>query len=206
MKKVFLILLLFPLLSFAKYYEGTITFSDGKTLSGFIENPEMTDKDIKYKATENDKKQEFKTNEIDKVVLTLGKDDTATYVATKYYEANFSKRAFVLSEDKIWIQLFYDGKLKIYYAYVTQGNYNGRMASQTTNVQYFMKSPKKDYPQPVFTDFKGFVGGKFNYIKKATELYLKDECPNFGDLMIKEEIKTQGYQKIGFLFDEKCGK
>lgn len=193
-------------MSFAKYYEGTITFSDGNTLTGLMEIPEINDNNIKYKATESDKKQEFKTNEIDKVVLTLGKDDTATFIATQIYVYELFEKTPTLPKDKIWIQIIYDGKLKIYCAYVTQGNYNGRMASQTTNVQYFMKSPKKDYPQSVFTDFKGFVGGKFNYIKKATEVYLKDECPNFGDLMIKEEIKTQGYQKIGILYDEKCGK
>ncbi len=206
MKKILLLLLLVPFFGFAKYYEGTIYFSDGKNLTGLIEIPSITDKKINFKSSEKDKKQEFKTNDIDQLKITFGKDVVATYIATKHYAIKGFSLAKEPSVDKIWLQLIYDGKIKMYCDAQTTSNYSGGMASSSTNMNYFMKSQSKDYPQMVFTDFGGLAAGQFKYIKKAVEVYLKTDCPNIADLMIKEDIKEKGYTRIGELYDQNCGK
>jgi hypothetical protein len=199
----FLICITFPFKGFSKFYEGTMTFSDGKTLSGLIEAPGINDKKISFKSAEKEKKQEYSTNDLDKLVLTINKNNTATFISTKIYEIKGFKMATEPSKDKIWLQSIYEGKLKIYCASMTIYHYN----SIQSDVVYYMKTPKKDCPQFVFKDFgQATVAGEFRYIKKAVEHYLKDDCPNIGDLMIKEEIKSQGYQKIGEIYDKNCGK
>ena len=54
MKTKLLILLLVPFLTFAKYYKATVTFSDGKSMTGFAETPKMKDSKINFKVTEKE--------------------------------------------------------------------------------------------------------------------------------------------------------
>lgn len=205
MKLKILILLLVPFLTFAKYYKATVTFSDGKTINGFVETPKMKDSKINFKATEKGEKQEFETNSLESIVFTYDNNTSVTYEATYIYEIKGLKYSKEPSKNKYLLILVYDGIMKIYCENTNSSFLNDNKGIGNDD-NYYMKSKNKQYPQFVFTNMEGFSAGKFNYIKKAIKKYLEDDCPQIEGLLLKDDIKENGFGKIGEVYDETCGK
>lgn len=205
MKFKLFILLLVPFFTFAKYDVATVTFTDGKSLSGFVEIPKMNDSKINFKATEKGEKQEFQTNSLESIVFKFDNNVSITYAATYIYEAKGFKYSEEHSKNKVLLIVVYDGLLKVYCEYTNSSFLNDNRGDGNDD-NYYMKSKNKEYPQFVFTNMKGFSSGKFNYIKKATQKYLETDCPKIEALLIKEDIKENGFARIGEIYDETCGK
>ncbi len=205
MKTKLFILLLLPFFSFAKYYKATISFSDGKSLSGFVETPKIKDSKVNFKATEKGEKQVFETNLLESIVFTFDNNVNITYVATYIYEIKGFKYSDKPSKNKVLLILAYDGIMKIYCENTTDSFLqNNRGVGNDDN--YYMKSKNKEYPQYVFTNIQGFASGKFNYIKKSIKKYLEDDCPTIEGLLIKDDIKENGFGRVGEIYDKACGK
>jgi hypothetical protein len=204
--KLLLLLLLVPFFTFAKYYKATITFSDGKAVTGFAETPKMKDSKVNFKATEKGEKQEFETNSLESIIFTFDNNVKVTYVATNIYEIKGFKYSNEPSKDKYLLILVYDGIMKIYCENTNSAFLGNNKSGVGNDDNYYMKSKNKKYPQFVFTNMQGFSAGKFNYIKKTIKKYLEDDCPNIEDLLLKDDVKEKGFGRIGEIYDETCGK
>ena len=101
--------------------------------------------------------------------------------------------------------LVYDGDLKIY-GEVTNSSFLNNNKPGGQDVNYYLKSKNKEYPQFVFTDLKVAAAGKFNYVKKAVAKYLEDDCPKIEELLVRKDINDNGFARIGEIYDETCGK
>ena len=115
-----------------------------------------------------------------------------------------------VSEKKIWLQVIYDGKLKMYIAVdaVTSYGMGSRYGGKTTTtVSYYLKAPNREYPQKVFEEYpNSAVVGQFKIVKKLVGTYMEEDCPTLIDLFDKKDLKEKGYSRIGELYDQNCGK
>lgn len=207
MQKIILLFLLVPFLSLAQFYPATVNFSDGKSLTGLAEEP-YAGKKLSFKASSKDKKQEFEINDLETVLITYSETQTVTYIATQIYAVKVFKVATEPTPNKVLLGTMYDGGIKIYWIMENTSRHNGRSFTNSTNINYFMKSKSKAYPRMVFIDYGQGTMGEFNFMKKAVAKYVEEECPDFEELLKsqKDNIKANGYKVVGKLYDEHCGK
>jgi hypothetical protein len=208
MKYIIFLILLVPFLTFAKYYEGDLKFSDGKSLHGFFEIPSISDKKINFKSNNDSKSEKFLTNDLDELNFNADNNEKVVMYAKYFYSAAISKKQVDHSDNKIWLLISYEGKLKIYYNYVTSSGTMGygKIPTQKTDVQYFVKTENRDFPQTFFKVFGGMVLGQFSYIKKVVQVTFEDICPDLFILIVKNDINEKGVYTIGELYDKNCAK
>ncbi|MES2545172.1 MAG: hypothetical protein V4548_09825 [Bacteroidota bacterium] len=213
MKKIFLLLLLVPFFSFANFYEGTIKFTNGSTLKGLVFIPTVTDKTVFYKPSENVITVKYDINKIDQIEFYIKEENrTLIYVASLYYEISMMGKFKGLTKSKIWLELIYDGKLKIYKTGVEGHKFHTntgamKIGSADTFIGYYFKLPNSDNPQKIVQQQVGSLApGQFLLLKMYLGRYLKEDCPTLVELLEKKEFKEKGYTLIGELYDQNCGK
>ena len=201
-----------PLLANAKFFKGSIKFSNGNNLSGFVQFPEPTDNFVKFKLSEDGKKEKYSIDEVEKLEIFLDNNQKVTIVALQTYSVSLFKGVSKEpSKEKFWLVLVYDGKLKIYNADVVSYSSTASPNSQSVannSTRYYFKSPNKEYSQFVYADFgagNAVIGGKFKYFIKAAEAYFQNDCPKFSSTIQKSDFE-KGMERIGELYDSNCGK
>lgn len=176
-------------------------------MHGFLEIPSYSDRKVNYKLTSESKVEKFLTNDLEELTFVDNKT-TFTLLAKNVYPSSVIKKQVDYSKDKFWMVLIHDGKIKIYYNYVTSmtGLGYNKIPSQKTDIDYLVQEEGRDYPHKFVTVFGGMVVGQFNYIKKVVEVTFKDICPNLVNLLDKKDIMDNGVYRIGEIYDKNCGK
>ncbi|WP_460577147.1 hypothetical protein [Flavobacterium koreense] len=207
MKKTLLLLLLMPLLASAKFYKAKITFNDGKIKNGFLELPDYYDNPkIKFKEEEKGKIEKIGIEEVSGFEITNDKNDVIKYVTLKLAEQNsFNLKKIKPGDKKIWARIIVEGKISIYAGYVA---YEPSNRSGGGGI-YYIKRQNEDYA--LYLDEFGGDGlsvcmNCFTSLKKTLKLYFDETCPQFSELLNKDELKKNGVKHIVDLYEQNCGK
>lgn len=198
MKKTFLLLL--PLLLFAttiqaQYIKAVVYLEDGTTKKGFAEKVTSTDSKIKFKATEDAKKEKIPNDEIKKIEYTDAENEK--YTAEKLYitTANILTGKFSKSNKKKWLYIIYEKSAKI--GYITEAGSNRPNAGGTSRVitygstSYFFG--KKNSDELVFGYSKSsgsnLAIGTDSLLRKMSREAFAD-CPKIIEAVEKTDFKV----------------
>lgn len=211
MKKLLLLLLLYPLMAMAEFYPGTLTFTDGSTKSGFIEIPGTAEKNkVAFRTSQKGKTEKFKIDLVKSFTVTNDEKAEITYFALKLADPKtFKRNEFKISKDKSWVRIAVMGKINIVSAYFYSPAVAGAIASTASSgYNYYFWKPENDYCSYFHSDVSHGITinvGLFNALKKGVEMNFGKECPQLAELLKKDDIKQNGLAIIVRLYEENCG-
>ncbi|HLF52608.1 hypothetical protein [Flavobacterium sp.] len=210
MKKIIFLLILIPFTVLAKYNPGSITFNDGTTKNGFIEIPKYKDIKIKFKSEENGKTEKFKIEDVKGFQIQNEKNTTDNY--TTIIVGNnkiFNPTKFNLDDKKSFVKIVKQGKISVYLIHFegnSAGGSNGKMRnSYYEGDSYYLQRENDDFAFAIGihrSDLNFMTG--FN-LYMVVEMNFKDICPNFVELLKKEELKATEFYKIVEIYEQNCG-
>lgn len=217
MKKLLLLFVLIPFASFAKFFDGTINFTDGSSKTGLIELPsEPNEQTLKFKTDLKAKAESFDINNIKGFDITNGKNATPTKFITIYLAKGplFGTKEVKVDKKKSWVRIEKEGGITLYSSYI--GYRPGvRMGAAATSgwpaqTSFFLGRPDKDYAVFfwMYIESSGttFAVNNFKVIKRLAEAHFETKCPELANFIDKDDIKTNGIERIVELYDEHCGK
>jgi len=206
MKKYLLLILLLPLLASAKFYKVKITFNDGTLKNGFIELPEYPDDSkIKFREEEKGKTEKFSIEEVSSFEITNDKNEVVKYVTLKLAEQGLNLKKIKPGDKKVWARIITEGKISLYAGYYA---YNPSNKTGGGGI-YYIKRQNEDFA--LYLDEFGGDGFSvcmncFSNLKKILKIYFDETCPQYSELLNKEELKKKGVKYIVELYEQNCGK
>lgn len=217
MKKLLFLFVLIPFVSFAKFFDGTINFTDGSTKTGLIELPaEPGEQTLKFKTDLKAKAESFDINNIKGFDITNGKNAVPTKFITIYLAKGplYGTKEVKVDKKKSWVRIEKEGGITLYSSYI--GYRPGvRMGAASTSgwpaqTSFFLGRPDKDYAVFFWMYIESGGGtiaiNNFKVIKRLAEAHFETKCPELANFIDKDDIKTNGIERIVELYDEHCGK
>jgi hypothetical protein len=206
MKKLILLIVLIPFMGFAKFYKGTVTMNDGSLKKGFIELPEYPDdKKLKFRNEERGKTEKLEIESVKGFEIINDKNEVVNYLTIFLAEPKiFTNDQFTFDKKKSWVKVIKEGKISIYSAYAIYNQANGTGGISSS----YVKKTNEDYAY-FFSDGSGGFNinmNGFSFLKKMIGIIFKNDCPKLADLIVKDDIKKNGYTHIVKLYEENCGK
>lgn len=216
MKKLILLFVLVPFVSFAKFYKGTVTMNDGSLKNGFIELPEYSDDaKLKFKNEENGKSEKLDIENIKGFDITNNKNQTIEFI-TIYLASQkpFTNLEFKIDSKKSWVRVLKEGKISLYSTYE---NYSSIITSSGSSIpgsvnggstSFYIKKGTDNYATFIDAIEGGanICGNCFSQMKKTISKILEKDCPKLADLLTKDDLKKNGYVRIVELYEQNCGK
>lgn len=219
MKKLILLFILTPFLSFAKFYDGTVTYNDGTTKTGLIEIPaEGGNQEIQFKTDLKAKAESISINDVKRFEITSGKNAVPTKFVAIYLAkgALYGTKEAKIDKKKSWVRIEKEGGITLYSSYIgyRPGVRGGGGAVATSGwppqTSFFLGSPDKDYATFfwMYIESAGttIAVNNFKVIKRLTEAHFETKCPELHNFIDKDDFKTNGIVRIVDLYDEHCGK
>lgn len=212
MKNYFFLFLLFPFLSFSKFYSGKMTMKDNSIKNGFIEVPDdSTNKKIKFRLTEKGDTEKIELENIESFTVINDKKETVKFRIIYLAEfKTFSKtNEFKIDSKLSCVKVVSEGKINLYSAWFVSAGYGalGTPISTTSGALYLNKTGNNYALHFWQGPTSGFVIkiGEFNYIKSMVKKHFEKDCPKLIDLVTKELIKEKGVIHIIDLYEQHCG-
>lgn len=193
-----------PFSVFAKFFQGSITFSDGSIKKGFIEIPYYDDSKIKFRSAENSDTKKYSIDEV--IDFEIINEENEKISFTKFLLSSpklFGKDHIKIDTKKSWVRIIKEGKITVFSAeyYERSGNgYAGglRFYVKKTNENFARLIREKPNAGIIINEYKANI----HYLK----YYFEDECPKFIEALSPEDIKTNGMERIVELYDKYCGE
>jgi hypothetical protein len=213
MKKLFILLVLIPFMSFAKFYKGTVTMNDNSLKKGFIELPEYPDDaKLKFRAEERGSTEKLEIDSVKGFEIINSENETINFVTL--YTAYKGKGDYIkIDKKKSWLRILKEGKISLYNASGASSSVispsGGSMpGSSSGGAIYYIRKGTENYVFIIDQVFGGFTacGNCFSQMKKTLSRIFEKDCPKLADLIVKDDIKKNGYVRIVELYEENCGK
>lgn len=206
MKKIILLFVLVPFLSFAKFYEGSVTMNDNSIKKGFIELPEYPDDaKLKFRNEEKGKTEKLEIDSVKGFEIINDKREVVHYLTVFLAEPKiFTNDQFTFDKKKSWVKVIKEGKIAIYSAYAVYNQGTGTGGGSSS----YIKKPNEDYAY-FFADGSGGFNinmNGFSSLKKMIGIIFKKDCPKLADLIVKDDLKKNGFAQIVYLYEQNCGK
>lgn len=212
MKKLILLFVLVPFVSFAKFYKGTVTMNDGSLKNGFIELPDYPDNaKIKFRTEEKGDNEKLDINTVKGFEIINDKNERIKFV-TIYIAYKGKGDLIKIDKKKSWASIVKEGKINLYRTYTSgsAGTMGVPFSGSSGGSTYYINRPGEDFAYYlVELDAGGpteFCGGCFKAFKKAIFNIFEKDCPKLVDLMDKDDLKKNGYVRIVELYEQNCGK
>jgi hypothetical protein len=207
MKKTLLLLLLLPLMASAKFFKAKMTLNDGTLKNGYVELPDYPDDaKIKFKEEEKGKIEKIRIEDVSGFEITNDKNEVVKYITLKLAnQALLNPKKIKPGDKKIWAKIIAEGKISIYAGYVAYDP----MSKTGGGGTFYIKRQNEDFA----LNLGIFSGGGFTVCanclsdtKKLLKMYFEETCPQFSELLNKDELKKKGVKYIVDLYEENCGK
>ncbi|MNK49370.1 hypothetical protein D3C87_682180 [compost metagenome] len=206
-----LVLLLFTTTIQAKYVKAVLYMEDGTVKKGLAEKVEYNDSKVKFKTSEEAKKEKISSTDIKKIEFT--DNDNVKFTAERLYAttANLLTGKFSRSGKKRWMYIIYDKSAKI--GYITEQGSNRPNAGGTSRVitygstSYFFG--KKNSEELVFGYAKSagsdLAIGTDSLIRKMSKEAFVD-CPKIIEAIEKTDFKVKSViEQLESIFEKnKC--
>lgn len=200
MKKLLLLLLLFPVLALAKeVLPGTITFNDGSTRTGLIEiQDDYKQQRIFFKTDEKAKKETLSIDDINYYVVTNKDGQPIKFYTLKLANVPNFSREYKIDNKKSWVRLERQGEVNI----ITAWNRNGAV--------YYLHKPNEDFARYLITLY-GSNGccSHFKMFKYEMGRIFTDDCPDLVkslETLNKDDFVANGPFLAAILFEQICDK
>jgi len=210
MKKILLIILLFPLGVFAQFYSGTITFNDGTNKSGLIKLPKYKDSKLNFKSEKKAKTEKFSIENIKGFEITNDDDELENYIPMRVGNNKIlNPKKFNIDKKKSFVKIIKQGKISVYAIRYISSTSSGR-ANGGINVvnnvadAYYLQRENDDFAFSIGThrhDLNFLVGINF-YV--AIEFNFAEICPNFVNLLKEADLSVKEFSKIVDIYEENC--
>lgn len=214
MKKIILLFVLFPFLSFAKFYKGTVTMNDDSVKKGFIELPEYPDDaKLKFRTEEKGSTEKLEIESVKGFEVLNDKNQTIKFIT--FYLARpkpFTNIEFKIDSKKSWVRIIKEGKISLYstseaYSSVMSSSGGAMPGSGSGGTSYYIKKGTDNYAILIDQTIGGSICGNcFSQMKKIVSKIFEKDCPKLADLLVKDDLKKNGYAQIVYLYEENCGK
>jgi len=205
------VLLLFTATIQAKYVKAVLYMEDGTVKKGLAEKVEYNDSKVKFKTSEEAKKEKISSTDIKKIEFI--DVDNVKFTAERLYAttANLLTGKFSRSGKKRWMYIIYDKSAKI--GYITEQGSNRPNAGGTSRVitygstSYFFG--KKNSEELVFGYAKSagsnLAVGTDSLIRKMSKEAFT-ECPKIIEAIEKIDFKAKSViDQLEAIFDKnKC--
>jgi len=216
MKRLLFLLILIPFVSFAKFFDGTVTFTDGTTKTGLIELPsEPSQQTLKFKTDLKAKAEIFEIDNIKGFDITNGKNETPTQFISIYLAKGplFGTKEVKIDKKKSWVRIEKEGGITLYSSYIgyRPGMRTGAAKDSGWPAQtyFYLRSPDKEYAVFFWLYIESSGGmiavNNFKVIKKLVAAHFETKCPLLESFIDKDDFKTNGIERIVELYDEHCG-
>lgn len=206
MRKLFLLCLIIPVSVFAKFYNATVTFTDGTSKKGFVELPEYADDTkLKFKSEEKGKTEKLEIDLIKGFEITSDKNETIKYTTIFLAEPKpFTKDQHKLGTKKSWVRIIKEGKITLY---ATFDSYNPGNGTGGASTYYIQKGNEKD----AYFIADGISGfniniNAFSVLKTYSHSIFETDCPKLTELLNKDDLKKNGLSRIVDIYEANCGK
>ena len=214
MKKLILLIVLIPFMGFAKFYKGTVTMNDNSLKKGFIELPDYPDdKNLKFRNEERGKTEKFEIESVKGFEIINNKNEISKFITIFLASPKiFTKDQFVIDKKKSWARIEKEGKINLYSTSVAfspgMAPSGGSISGSSGGISYYIKKGTDNYAYLIHEVAGGlnFCPICSNQMKKRIASIFEKDCPKLADLIIKDDIKKNGYIRIVELYEENCGK
>lgn len=212
MKKILILLFLIPIVSFAKFYKGTVNFNDGSSKNGFIELPDNpNEQKLRFKTEEKGKVEKLEINSVAGFDIVNNKNETVNFI-TIYLASGrlFSGKNYKVDTKKSWVRIEKVGKkIDLVSAYYSSSGVLGA-AGQTSESgrMLYLHRHEKDFALILIPINESGLGVDVNFysaLMKVLGYHFEDDCPKVLPLITKEKLKKEGLGIIVDLYDENCG-
>ncbi|QEE48886.1 hypothetical protein FUA48_04635 [Flavobacterium alkalisoli] len=201
MKKILFFLLLFPLTVSAKFYDGTITLSNGSVKMGMVEIPKHSkSKNIRFKSNEKAKAVNVEIKGINGFTI-FDDGKTYNYMTLKLANIKTFKKEFNIDDEVAWVRVESEGTISIVVAYTKSlDGYVGPV--------YYLHKKGEDHCKylTVFYADNMFHINEFANIKYMCKIIFKDSCPELVENLSKDAFKEKGLVLLNDLYNEYCGE
>lgn len=213
MKKLILLFVLIPFVIFAKFYKGTVTMNDGSLKKGFIELPDYPDDaKLKFRLEERGSTEKLEIDNVKGFEIINSENQTINFAT--FFTAYKGKGDLIkIDKKKSWLRILKKGKISLYSATSAGTNVmspsGGSMAgSSSGGALYYIGIGTENYVFVIDQVFGGFTvcPNCFIQMKKTLSRIFEKDCPKLADLIVKDDIKKNGYFRIVELYEENCGK
>jgi len=210
MKKLILLFVIFPFVSFAKFYKGTVTMNDDSLKKGFIELPDYPDDSkIKFRSEEKGKNEKLDIDTVKGFEIVNDNNETIEFIAI--YTAHQGSNKLNIDKKKSWVSIIKLGKINLYRTYesgspATMGVPGSGSSGGFT---YYINRPEDNFVIYIDISIGGgfnFCGNCFSQMKKNLSRIFENDCPKFVDLIEKDDFKKNGHVRIVELYEQNCGK
>jgi hypothetical protein len=205
MKKIILFtMVLLPFMVMAKFYRGSITLTDDKTIKAYISEPIGNDSKLKFRYSEDGKTEKIEIEEVKSFEFYDDNNNQKVYHTMLLSNPKFLRPSkFKISKKKYWVKLIKEGKINLYevYTVVQSGRninyiYNYYITQENDTYGRFLFSPMSD----VFNRIKYKYAGLDYYLK----LYYETKCPEFVKSVKYEILEKYGIGRIVDLYEANC--
>lgn len=212
MKKLFLLLLLCPIMAMAnRFNPGTVFLNNGSTATGWIATPETSDQELEFRNEEHSSTQHYAIDKVKKFTLIINNEEQTFYPIRIATQKMFKKELSKPSAKKYWTRMVAQGNtINIVRTYFFNTKIAGQPNSEAnaSYVYYFWK-PENDYGTYITVGSSNNINPcnhyNFKEIKYATEICFGKECPVMIEKLNEQDLLANGLQHLIQLYDENCG-
>lgn len=214
MKKIVLLFVLVPFVSFAKFYKGTVTMNDGSFKKGFIEMPDYPDDaKLKFRTEERGSTEKLEIETVKEFEIVNDKNKIVKFITIFLATPKiFTKDQFTIDKKKSWLRIEKEGKISLYSNTVAFSSgmapSGGSISGSGGGISYYIRKGTDNHAYVIDYVFGGlnFCPTCFNQMKKTISRIFEKDCPKLVDLIVKDDIKKNGYGRIVELYEQNCGK
>ncbi|AWH85651.1 hypothetical protein HYN59_11275 [Flavobacterium album] len=210
MKKLLLLCLLLPFMAFAEFYPGTITFTNGTTKTGLIEEPSGKLSKVIFKTSEKAKEEKFKTEEVKSFQMANADGVMEDYVTIILGNNKIlNPKSFNLDSKKSVARIIKKGRITIYGVRFLKGSLSGNSMAGINNTRYqseayYMQRGDEDFAFAIgiWQSDLTFMTG-FN-LYQVVDFNFKDTCPQFVEELKKADLKNTEFERIVDIYEATC--
>jgi len=204
MKSLILLFLLLPLTVLAKFYQGSITFTNGLTKKGYIEIPYYDDSKIKFRIEENNDTEKYSLDEV--IGFEIINDEKEKISFTNIILSSpklFGKDHIKIDTKKSWVRIIKEGKITVFAA-----DYYERSGDCfISGLRFYVKKTNENFARFIRDKpNRGIIINEYSVIIHYLKYYFKDECPKFIKALDSDDIKQNGMGRIVDIYDQHCGE
>jgi hypothetical protein len=205
MKKIFLLLLITPIFTFAKFYKGNVTFNDGTIKNGYLEIPEYSnDNHLKFKADEKGKTEKLSIDLIRGFEIINLQKETIKYLTLLLAEPKpFTNVKFKLNSSKSWVRIIKEGKVSVYSVHEAYNNSTKTGGGSA----YYIKKENEEHATFIADGPSGGLSinmNGFSVFKSCIKSIFENDCPKLFGLLEKDDFKKKGIEYIVDLYEQNC--
>lgn len=216
MKRLLLLLLLCPVIAFAKFKPGIITFTNDNTVTGWVEMREANDPELRFREEEEGKSTVYTFDDVKK--FTINSDgELETYIPLRRADMKtFKKQLKEPYEKRSWVKIIALGEkanvVMVYFfsegSKATWGVAPTPSTPPSISCTYYLWKPDNDYCTYLYTAFNrnpNLDSIAFKQIKMSIKATFGKECPELVKKLDKDDLLQNGLQRLVELYAENCG-